>query len=129
MSPDRMEHMGALALAGMILLGSEIAIVLSAFSSEQVQRVILGSSVVSLVLAMFINLKPVERRGKIGSRTAVIGGMLMLGMAGSLPILGGPAYLAQVVGALFIAALWLLPHMAAQQLMAGGLLVLKSRIS
>lgn len=126
MTPDRMEHVGALLLAGLLILGAEVAVILWAFDARQVQTVLLGSMVASIGMATTINLQPIDRRGRLGSRVAGFGGALMIGVAAGLPFLGTPAYLAQVVGALFIAAMWLLPQMAAQQLLAGALRRLKA---
>lgn len=125
---ERLERLGAVILAGLVLLAGEIGILLVAFGEGQTALTTSLSSAVSLGLAAYLVMSPAEGRGRRGVLSAVIGAVVTVTVITLLPreMLKGGAAVALAV--CLMSCLWLLPHMAALQLLASGLLHLKRRM-
>lgn len=125
---ERLELLGAVILAGLMLLAGEIAILLLAFGEGQTALTTSLSAAVSLGLAGYLVMSPAEGRGRRGVLSAVIGAVVTVAVITLLPreMLKGGAAVALAV--CLMSCLWVIPHMAALQLLASGLLRLKSRL-
>lgn len=124
---DRMEQVGAVILAAMIILGAEVAVLGYAFGGGQTLLVTGLSSALSLVLGSFLVLSPSAGRGRRGALSAIIGGVVTVSAVSLMPreVLKGGA--ATALAICLMSCLWVVPHMAGLELLSRLLDGLKSR--
>lgn len=124
---DGLERLGAVILAGMIILGLETGVLYSAFGEGQTLLVTAMSSALSLVLGGYLITSPRAGRGRRGVVTALVGGGLTVLVISVLPrdLLKGGA--ATALAICLMSCLWVVPHMAALELLARGMTRLKNQ--
>lgn len=128
MGAGQIERFGALLLGSILIFGIEAFIVLAAFGEGRSSTVCLWAAGVSLVLAMPINASTKERKGRTGVFSALAGAIVTIAIIMLYPKGQMTDGLALALAICLISSIWLVPHMAGQQLMAGALMRLKERL-
>lgn len=125
---DRAERWAALALASLVILMLEVGVLHAALGEGRATMLGIGAAVTSLLVALPINAAPKGRKGRTAALSALTGVVLTLLAMTLIPLSLRTAAAAQAMVVCLIAAGWLIPHLAAQQLLALGLLRLRDRV-
>lgn len=122
------ERWASLALASLVILMLEVGVLQATLGEGKVTMLGVGAAVTSLLVALPINAAPQGRKGRAAALSALTGLILTLLAMALVPVGMRTAASAQAMVVCLVAAGWLIPHLAAQHLLARGLIRLRDRL-
>lgn len=122
------ERWASLALASLAILLLEAGVLQAAFGEGRAFMLAIGSALISLLVALPINAAATGKKGRTAALSAVTGALLTLVAMSLVPASMRSSASAQAMVVCLVAAGWIIPHLAAQHLLARGLVRLRDRL-